>query len=90
MENGDLEVRNEKVTVLVLKSKRTGKYTLTLNEKGGPIISADSLEEGKERFYDALKLTAAIRNLHFYSELLKSKLNQTSKDRFNFNTVELA
>jgi hypothetical protein len=43
--------------VTILKSKRSGKYTITLKgaKSGGPIICHENLEAAKEKFIDAYK-----------------------------------
>lgn len=43
-------------------------YSISLIEKGGPIISASSLEEAKTKFDSALKISNAIKKFLYFQK----------------------
>ena len=64
----------EKVTVkaFIIEDKKEGLYTVSLDGKGGPIISAPSLEEARSKFEEALKLSCAVQNLLAFQKAVKN------------------
>ena len=54
------------VHALIHHDVEDGMYTIYTLEKGRPIISDVSEEISKKKFEDALKLSTAVRNLHFF------------------------
>lgn len=63
-----LNVTTTKFKAIVLEDKITKGVIIYLEEKGGPIISAPTLEEAKAKFEEALNLGCAVRNLHYYND----------------------
>ena len=51
---------------LVHYDKEHKVYTITLLERGGPIISDESLERANEKFNEAFKLADAVRKVLQY------------------------
>jgi len=58
-------------TMSVVVSKIDGECTMSLLDKGGPIISNKSLVKLKKEFSEALKVSTAIRNLMYFKEVTK-------------------
>lgn len=65
--------------VLYFINDDTGEYTFTSLAKGGPIITAMSLEEGKKKFEEALDLANAIHNLLYYRDQETKKVFSPKK-----------
>jgi len=60
---------NRKVTATYSHDEVAGLYTFSLLEKGGPVIIAKSIDEGKKKLEEALSFTAAIRNLQYFDDI---------------------
>ena len=58
----------EKIIALYYKNKLNDVYTITMVGDGGPIISSNSLEEGKKAFEEALNLSCAVKNLLYFNK----------------------
>lgn len=71
-----LNVTTAKVKAIVIEDKMTKNVTIYLEEKGGPIISAPTKEEAKEKFKEALNLSCAVRNLQIYSDAVLTDTNK--------------
>jgi len=50
-------------TALIFEDKEEGIFTMSLLERGGPIIMAPTLEEVKEKFIEAFEANIAIATL---------------------------
>ena len=66
---GEISLNNFRYTVIYFEDRSTGRYTFNLLEKGGPIISAKSIEEGKDKMTEAIKVAAAVRNLAYFNDV---------------------
>lgn len=71
----------EKVTVkaFVIEDKKEGLFTVALDGKGGPIISAPTHDEACEKFKDALMLSCAVQNLLAFQSAVKN-VEKADKD----------
>jgi len=81
-----------KLNVIYHTDENTGVVSLHLLEKGGPIVEANSLEEGKIKFTEALQVSNAVNilmrftnNERTLNSLRKAKELKTDlKDSLNF------
>lgn len=77
----NIEVKDVTYKAVVIHDKENGLYTVSLAEtKGGPIISATSEPEAKDKFEKALALSCALQNLKTYKNaVLKADLDYVKK-----------
>ncbi len=75
-----IALRNHKMDAFYSVNKTTGSCTISLlgSGMGGPIVTANSLEEAKIKFERALSLSTAIKNLLFFKGM-KHKYSSASK-----------
>jgi len=55
-------------TALIYEDKEEGIFTMSLLERGGPIIMAPTIEEVKEKFMEAFAASIAIASLRGFSK----------------------
>lgn len=67
-----LELETNKVSALVIHDKNCGIYTIFIDGINGPIISAPTLEEAKEKFTTAFRLSVAVRNFRYFTQAVKA------------------
>ena len=76
--------------------KDSGKYTLSLLEKGGPIIVANTLEEGKVKMNEAFHCSLAVRNLQYFDDISHAhrvafrRSNSTDKSNIEYKELQVA
>ena len=58
--------------------EKNGLHTLSLYDKGGPIVSEKTFEEAREKFEKALDLTMAVRNLLYFKAVNNIKRSRRS------------
>lgn len=64
---------------LIYKDEENDVFTVFSLEKGGPIVSDNSIELAKTKFEDALRLASAVRNLLFFEGSRKSESEKARK-----------
>ena len=67
-----MKMETVSVTAYIYSDRKEGLYTVTLKEKGGPVISATTEEEAREKFKKALNLSGSVQNLLNYYEAVKN------------------
>ena len=67
-----LRLIENKHTAVSIHDKSCGIYTIFLKESNGPIISAPTLSEAKEKFSEAFKLAVAVRNFRYFTQAVKA------------------
>jgi hypothetical protein len=58
---------------IIIYDKENGVYTISLLEKGGPIISDSSLEIAERKFRDALILSSFVKKFLTWNSLNRVK-----------------
>lgn len=75
----NIEVKTISITAYVTKDVREGVFTVFMEGKGGPIISAPTEEEAKIKFEEALNLSCAVKNLLTYNDAVKAQEAEMKK-----------
>ena len=70
MEN--IKIEEIKIKAFVIEDKEEGLFTIALENKGGPIISASTYEEACKKFEEALDLSCSVQNLMAFKDAVKS------------------
>ncbi len=66
----NIKIETTTLKAFVYKDKNEGLFTVALEGKGGPIVSAPSHDEACDKFKEALKLSCAVQNLMtFYTSV---------------------
>ncbi|MCB9224150.1 MAG: hypothetical protein H6582_08250 [Crocinitomicaceae bacterium] len=88
------------IDALYFKDSENDVYTISMLDKGGPVVSAKTLDEAKAKFEESIKLAMAIRNLTYFRGANKSKTAKTRRqftdklrqklDKINYREVEFA
>lgn len=70
-----------------------GQYTVTLLERGGPIVTAPTLDKAKDKFSAMMKLAIAVRNLQFFkaanrARTARSRRKNASKMKETFGNMK--
>lgn len=63
-----MEFKLKEVTIIahLVRDRTRSIYTVYTQERGGPIITADTEEKAKSEFEKAVQLSSAIRNFLFF------------------------
>lgn len=77
------------IKALVTTNKEGNEYTIfPVSEKGGPIVTANTEEEAREKFEIALSISSAIRNFMFFkgansaqSQIVRKGFIENMKER---------
>lgn len=72
------ELKNTSIKAIIFELSND-YYAITTENKGGPIISAATVEEAKIKFSEALKICCALSNLRYFSKNEERK-NGSSND----------
>ncbi len=76
-----MELKPVKITAHVIEDKNAGLFTAFMKGKGGPIVSASTIEEVHKKFEEALDLGCAVKNLVTFGEAIREK-SQEAKEKF--------
>ena len=83
----EYELERRKTIALVFNDKENNLFTIYTIEKGGPIISDPDLDTAKQKFSNAIKLAASVRNL-LYFEGFRSANKGKIRNNFLGNLLE--
>lgn len=75
----NLTVEAVKIKALVFKDTEENLFTVSLEGKGGPIISANTYEEACKKFIKAVSLSCALMNLTTYKDAINSSDDEMSE-----------
>lgn len=69
----DFKLTEKKVNAFVIHDKHSDTHTIFLDGiAGGPVVSGSTVEEAKEKFNEALRLSGAVRNFLFFTQAVKA------------------
>ena len=83
------KINYSKVDVLYFHDEETGEYTFTTVSKGGPIITANNIEEGKKKFIEAMDVASAIHNLLYYKNAETNKSKAEARRRLSHQSKDV-
>lgn len=92
----NMSVKTINITAFIVKSKSEDGYTVFMDGKGGPVVSAPTEEEAKKKFNEALNLSCAITNLLTFNEAVKAQeeamkkfVKESAPKKVEINYVDL-
>ena len=81
-----VELTDDKLTAIIYHDKRKGTYTVSLDNAVGPIVSANDINEVKDKFIEAFKLASAVRNFRYFTQAVKA--DDQNKEKLTKNMRE--
>lgn len=84
-----MEIKYETVRAIIAKDVVHNTHTVFLEngKTGGPIVSAETEDEAKAKFSEALNLACAVRNLRFYAKVVKDAETIKATEIKNLNLL---
>lgn len=86
-----VRVRNRKHIAVIIHDEKCDGYLIMPKIKGfGPVVFDEDLETAKTRYSEGLKLTAAVNNLIYFSDIATADIKHIRELSSTIDPVESA